>query len=833
VLVGGLTLILFAQNFAAAAPNYDWPQFDGNPQHSGNNVQESTITAGNAQNLQRLFRVSLPSVADGAPAYLSNVSTTMGTKDLVYVTTKDGRIIALDAHSGSQIWEQQYGPGTCRINNVNGPCYTTSSPAVDPNRQYVYSYGLDGYVHKYQVGDGTEITGGGWPELATTKPFDEKGSSALSVALAADGTPYLYVTNGGYPGDNGDYQGHVTAINLNTGSQNVFNANCSNQTVHFVEQPGMPDCPAVQSAVWARAGVIYDPDTNKIYAASGNGNFDPSNHDWGDSVFALAPAGIGSGGNPLDSYTPTNYQTLQSQDLDLGSTAPAVLPASNMPSSSTYKHVSVQSGKDGIIRLLNLDNLSGTGAVGNTGGELFSMALPLQDEVLTQPAVWVNPADGSIWVFVVNNSGVMGFKVMVTNGTPQLQSQWSNSESYRDSLGSSPIVANGVLYAARNNLIEALDPVTGHQLWQDTSIGGIHWESPVVANGALYVTDESSQLTAYTASTSATATGTSTPAPSPTATSTPTSTPTPTATSTETATPTITAIPTNTRTNTPVPTSTPTNTATSTPTPTDTATKTATSTPTPTNTPTTTPTSTPIPTNTPTNTPTPTPTDTAVPTNTPTPTRTPTATPTNTAVPTNTPTATDTPVPTNTPTPTPTPTATPTATRTATPTDTPVPTTTVQLVVNGSFENGRPPWLEYSAFGYEIIAPTLPHSGHYSAWLCGVYSCDDRIWQNLTIPSSYTTATLGYWLNIRSLSSTCSDHFTARLKTTSGTILATPQNLCNTAGISSWVYESTDVSTALNGSKGQTISLVFEGTSSSSTASSFFVDDVTLTVTGP
>src|SRR5262249_35422222 len=156
-------------------------------------------------------------------------------RDLLFVTTKPGDLVALDASTGSQIWIQHNPAGSCLINNVGSACYTTASPAVDPNLQYVYSYGLDGKVHKYQVADGTEITTGGWPELATLKDFDEKGSSALSIATARNGTSYLYVTNAGYPGDAGDYQGHLTAINLVTGAQTFFNSLCSNQAVHFVE----------------------------------------------------------------------------------------------------------------------------------------------------------------------------------------------------------------------------------------------------------------------------------------------------------------------------------------------------------------------------------------------------------------------------------------------------------------------------------------------------------------------------------------------------------------------------------------------------------------------
>src|SRR5215813_645947 len=249
---------------------YDWLQFNGDSQHSGNNTLETIISAANVPGLSFQFQATLPSIADGAPVYLSGVTTLSGTHDLLFVTTKAGHIVALDAHTGTSIWSHQNGPGTCKINNGSTTCYTTSSPAIDPNRLYVYSYGLDGKVHKYQVGDGTEITTGGWPETATLKGFDEKGSPALNFATTPGGTTYLYMANGGYPGDGGDYQGHITAIKLSDGSQKVFNSLCSDQTVHFVETPGSPDCVGhVQSAIWSRASVIYDGVTGRIFMATG------------------------------------------------------------------------------------------------------------------------------------------------------------------------------------------------------------------------------------------------------------------------------------------------------------------------------------------------------------------------------------------------------------------------------------------------------------------------------------------------------------------------------------------------------------------------------------
>ncbi|HEX5501057.1 MAG TPA: PQQ-binding-like beta-propeller repeat protein [Thermomicrobiales bacterium] len=480
---------------ARAAAAYDWLQFDGDAQHSGNNRQESIISAANVGQLQRVFRVALPDaadghshIADGAPAYLSGVSTPSGTRDLVFLTTKSGQIVALDAHTGALIWQHQHGAGSCHINGGSDICYTTSSPAIDPNRQYVYSYGLDGYARKYRVGDGTEITGGGWPELATLKGFDEKGSSALAIAQTPGGT-FLYVANGGYPGDGGDYQGHITAIDLATGVQRVFNSQCSDQMVHFVKN-GIPDCGTRQSAIWARPGVVYSAATNRIYMVTGNADFNPGAHNWGDTVFALNPNGTGANGGPLDSYTPTNEGQLNDADLDLGSAAPAILPVPWNPA----LHLGVQGGKDAELRLLDLDDLSRQGGPGHTGGEFGIVDVPQGGDVLTQPAVWTNPADGSTWVFVASYGGISALRLTQgAGGVPTLTTMWEHDTGSV----TSPLVANGVLYYARDGVVRADDPATGNRLWQDTTIGGIHWESPVVANGMLYITDEDGTLTAY------------------------------------------------------------------------------------------------------------------------------------------------------------------------------------------------------------------------------------------------------------------------------------------------------------------------------------------------
>ncbi len=479
------SVLVLAIGFVASGParGADWLQWGFDSRHSGVNDIETSIHRGNVTSLHLLYRVTLPSVADGAPAFLAGVTTPQGVKDLLFLTTKSGAILAVDASTGGIVWSKQ--PAT-------GPNYTTSSPAVDPGRQYVYSYGLDGRAHKYQVGNGTEITTGGWPQLTTTKPGVEKGSSALGFARAGSGATHLYVANGGYPGDAGDYQGHVTAIDLATGAQKVFNAQCSNQTVHFVIQPGTPDCAAVQTAIWARPGVVYDPDNDRILMSTGNGTFAPGAFGWGDTVFALNADGTGAGGGPpVDSYTPTNYQSLQDTDADLGSTAPAVLPA---VAASVPPRLAVQSGKDARVRLLNRDDLSGQGGPSHTGGELQILNVPQGGQVLTQPAVWMNPADQGVWTFIANGSGISGLELTVgPGGTPSLVSRWTNGAG-----GSSPVLANGILYDAGSGVLHALDPTTGNTLWSDTTnVGGIHWESPIVVQGRVYLTDEAAHLIAW------------------------------------------------------------------------------------------------------------------------------------------------------------------------------------------------------------------------------------------------------------------------------------------------------------------------------------------------
>jgi len=461
-----------------AAPVRDgfWPGFDVDAARSGVNPDEQTLTSATVRGLHRLWSVTLPAVADSTPVLMTNLRLPDGTqRDVLYLTTKPGSLVALDAATGAELW----------VANTHGPRYTTSSPLADAARGVVYSYGLDGKVHQYNAATGQEIRGGGWPVLITTMPATEKESSSLN---AANG--YLYVTTAGYPGDAPPYQGHVVAINMTTGASHVFNSLCSDRA--HVLAPG--ECPDNTSGIWSRAGVVVDPVTGSLFATTGNGSYNANQggHDWGDSVLELSA----DASRVIDSYTPTNFQALDDGDTDLGSTSPALLP---FIVKSQTPYLAVQVGKDGILRLLDRQNLSGQGGPGHVGGELQTINAPGGCGVFGQPAVWTDPASGAIWLFVTNGCGSGGYQVVTaSDGTTTLEQKWGIRQG-----ATSPVVAGGMLFAAAGGKLFALDPRTGQQLWTSASpsaggsIGGIHWESPIVVGGRLYCSDENGRLISY------------------------------------------------------------------------------------------------------------------------------------------------------------------------------------------------------------------------------------------------------------------------------------------------------------------------------------------------
>ena len=471
--------------FAVQAHATDWLQFGFDAQHSGvNRSERGYSTSGN----QLLFSVSVPEPLSTQPVYLSGVTTAQGLKDLVFFLGPSGTTYALDAATGAEVWHVW----------LSGAGYTPlrAGPALDPNRQFIYSVGLDGKVHKLNVADGTEVVDSNWPEISSSKPTIERVTSALTIATSAAGQTYLLVTSGSF-GDGGDYQGHVTSINLQSGAQKVFNALCSNLFEHFVENgsPGVTDCNYASffnspngygmAAMWSQAGAVYDAQTDKIYVSTGNGPFNANTGgmNWGDSLLALNADASGSGmGWPTDSYTPTTFAMLYAQDLDLGLYSPAILPSS----SAKYPHLAIQVGKDYCGRLINLDDMSGLHGPGHVGGELNGSCYPFSSS--NQIAVWIDPDDHTTRLFDNGNEQILTFD---SNGNPSLTPGWQVASTPSQSfLGTTAaVVANGTIYGVSPEAyVYAINAKDGTIEWSNEQFVGIgRWTAPIVINGRIYI----------------------------------------------------------------------------------------------------------------------------------------------------------------------------------------------------------------------------------------------------------------------------------------------------------------------------------------------------------
>jgi outer membrane protein assembly factor BamB len=448
----------------------DWPVFGQDAARSGH-AAGAAISLANVRKLHQRWVAHFESPADATPIYVSRVTLSKGRKaDMLFETARNGTTYGVDASSGSIVW----------THSTTGPNITTSTPAVDPSRKWLYAPGVDGFVHKLAVSTGAELHDGGFPIRITWAPDVEKDAAALNVA---DG--YLYAVTSGYFGDQGNYVGHVVTVRLRGGSVRVLNTLCG-------DIPNLlghgHDCPQLRSGIWSRSGAVVDPDPSmhgRIYVATGNGQFnaDQGGHNYGDSVLAIS-----ADGSTLEDYfTPNDQAQLEAEDADLGSTAPAILPSQRR---SFTPLMAIQGGKDGILHLLDRTHLGGVGGA--------IQEYDLGTGVYSAPAVW-RDGKSATWIFVGTSSTVTALRLETdAKGKSELRKAWA-----ADIGGTSPVVADGTVFIATDNALNALDAHTGKLVWSSGdesaggSIGGIHWESPIVVNGWVYVSDEAGHLTAY------------------------------------------------------------------------------------------------------------------------------------------------------------------------------------------------------------------------------------------------------------------------------------------------------------------------------------------------
>jgi outer membrane protein assembly factor BamB len=444
---------------AAVAPERDWSEFGYDAQRTDTGPADTGITAKNLATL-RARVVHLPGTVDSSPIELAKVRVAGRRRDVIVVTTTYGRTLALDAATGTTLW--QYAPSN--IGSYQGSDQiTTATPIADPGRRYVYAASPDGLIHKLSLRTGQQVRAARWPVRLTFDPAHEKIASALNISGSA-----IIAVTGGYYGDAPPYDGHVVLIDRASGRiTHVWNTLCSDRHELIPASTCAAATVRGDNAIWARAGAVVEPGSGRILVATGNGAFNGSTN-WGDSVLELSPTLA-----LLHSWTPTDQARLQATDGDVGSTAPALLGVVD------GRRLAVQGGKAGVLSLLNLDRLDGTtgAASSRLGGELQTLPTPGGSALMTAPAVWRH--GGRTWAFIADATDTAAY--VVGGGPPRLSAAWQRSTP-----GTSPILAGGLLYVydpSAGRLV-VYSPTTGHVLDSLAAAPG-HWNSPIIVGGRI------------------------------------------------------------------------------------------------------------------------------------------------------------------------------------------------------------------------------------------------------------------------------------------------------------------------------------------------------------
>lgn len=433
---------------AAAIELTEWPEFGLNPQRSDATNSSTGITATNVRSL-RAQTISLPGTVDSSPIYLHDVLAAGSVRDVIVVTTTYGRTIAIDAASGRVLWVFTP-PGYASW--AGSAQITVTSPVADPEHTYVYAASPNGLIHKLSLANGHEDSSGAWPVRITRNPEREK----LDAALNIDG-PDVIATTGGYFGDTPVYQGHVVLISRSSGGiASVFNTLCANR--RSIITPS--SCGASDSAILSRGGAVVEPGGRRLLIDTGNGPWNGSTN-FGDSVIELTLPGL----DLRQAFTPTDQEHLNTGDLDLGSSAPALIGQGRV----------LLAGKDGILRVLDLTRLDG-GAPGTherLGGELQTLPTPGNGELFTQPAVWQHGSHTTVFVSDFNATAAYA----VRGGL--LHKLWESSLP-----GTSPVLAGGLLYIYDPNGggINVYRPGSPTPIAKLAGGAG-HWNSPIIAAG--------------------------------------------------------------------------------------------------------------------------------------------------------------------------------------------------------------------------------------------------------------------------------------------------------------------------------------------------------------
>jgi hypothetical protein len=412
-----------------------------------------------------------------------------GGTDLVIVATEQNQVVALKATDGSVAWTNTVAPPATTANLDCGNISTlgiTGTPIIDTVSKAVYfdAMVLSGGQAKHMI-YGLSLAGGskmpGFPidvgataksgSLTFTSKFEnERGALAI-----LNGT--LYVPYGGHYFDCDDYHGWVVGVNI---------ANPTQVTSWATR--------ATKAGSWAVGGIASDG--MSLFVTTGNSSGATSWAD-GEAIIRLTP-GLTFSQAPADYFAPSNWQTLDSLDLDVGGSAPLLVDAPAVTPSA----LAMALGKDGNAYLLDRSKLGG--ASGNTP---LAMASVSSDQII-QAATTYTTGNVTYVSFDGVGKGCPGgggklTTLKITGGSsPAISVAWCGGTATGGVNGGSPIVtttddaqSNPIVWwigAEIDNRLHGFGGEKGNVIFggggQAEQMSTVqHFQTPIVAKGRIFV----------------------------------------------------------------------------------------------------------------------------------------------------------------------------------------------------------------------------------------------------------------------------------------------------------------------------------------------------------
>ena len=432
---------------AQAPPASEWLTWGYDPERSGWNRAETTLSKENVSGLVLRWSAQLPipprEIALStltAPLVVEGVTAAQGRRTLVFVVGSEDSVFAIDADSGTVVWRKAFPNPLTPPQIATWLCSNTqnATPVIDKQKGIIYLNTSDGKLRGLSLGTGDE-------RLTPTEfvtPFARNWSLNL-----IDDVIYSPTARGC-----GGAIANISAMDVSDPARPRLS--------RLYTSGGRP------AGAWGRGGVVRGP--RGIIAQTADGLYDPAAGSFGETVMTLAPKEL----RIVDSFTPSNWRYLNSRDLDLGSTGPVVFPFQGRTLVATI-------AKEAVLYLLDANALGGA----DHSTPLYQSArLGNDEEMLGGRGVWGSiataaDAQGRRFLYVpmwgppsksappftfsygdAPKGSVMAFQVSGEGDKLSLIPTWISRDMH---VPDPPVVANGVVYAIQTGENTVQNPGPG------------------------------------------------------------------------------------------------------------------------------------------------------------------------------------------------------------------------------------------------------------------------------------------------------------------------------------------------------------------------------------